>query len=1023
MKLQAKIWLGTGIVIASIMTLDLFLGYRDIENQVRSHLDEEARIIRAILMATRRVYHQQFVASELPLNDKTVGFLPAHALSRISADFPKWIESGLRFNNVSDKPRNPRNQADADELVAMEWFRANPNAPDHVSVISGAKGAVLYHFTAPIWVETYCLKCHGDQAMSPATIRDTYTAAYDYKVGDLRGVMSIKLPMDEIRQRVMAAWMQLFWIRAGGYVLLMLLLGALMQRMVTRRLARLEHASRRMQAGDLSVRVDLSGNDEVSRLADGFNEMATAIEQHDAQVARLNQIYAALSETNQTIVRVEGEAELLDRICRIAVEYGGAQLAWIGRADETRSNIVVAARFGSGLDFLDGIRLPLDSLASERRGPSATAWKTNRPVIVQDYLSAESTRPWHERARPFGWQTSAAFPIVRGGEVHMVLSLYHTEPRAFDEKMIALLSEMAMDIGYALDRIDLVAEQKRLSAAMRESEERYRAVVTTSQDGFWLADSDGYLREVNDAYVEFSGYSREELLCLRVSDIVVAESAEATSSRFQQVRREGASLFESRHRTKFGEIKPVEVSATYMPEQGGCFSVFIRDLSKRDEAEARIQHLTHFDTLTGLPNLTLFADRFAQALGFAQRNDEPLALIFLDLDHFKNINDNLGHRIGDLLLIEVTRRFQNILRAEDTVSRLGGDEFVLLLPHADAERTAHVGQKLLQAVAQPVVIEGSELGVTSSMGIGLYPTDGKDFETLLRKADTAANWAKQEGRNTYRFFAPEMQARSARLLQLETALRRALERDELLLHYQPQIDLGSGAIVGVEALIRWRHPEQGLISPAEFIPIAESSGLILPIGEWVLRTALKQLKGWMDDGLPLRQVAVNLSAVQFRQQDLPAMIESLLADAGLPNSCLELELTESVTMEDPLAAIAMMDALHARGVMIAIDDFGTGYSSLNYLKRFQVDKLKIDQSFVRDITHNHEDGAIVQAIINLATTLKFKTIAEGVETGEQLDFLRAHGCQEIQGYLFSRPLPAVELADWVRDWRREKVKG
>lgn len=1019
MKLQTKIWLGTGAVIAMIMGLDMVLGYHSIEAQIREHLEEEALIVRAMLMATRRVYHEQFLASGVALNEKTVGFLPAHSLSRISADFPNWISSGLRFNNVSDRARNPLNQADVHELEAMAWFRANPRAPDHISVIRDANGADIYHFTAPIWIEPYCLKCHGDRQAAPPSIRSNYSAAYDYKLGDLRGVMSIKLPMNEVRQQITGAWWRSFWTRALGYAVLMLLLGVLLQRLVTRRLARLESASRRMEAGDLGARLELSGNDEIASLTRGFNDMAEAIAQHEAQVLRLNQIYAALSETNQTIVRVDNEAELLDRICRIAVEFGGVKMAWIGRADDTSSRILAVASFGSGIEYLDQIYIATDPALPEGSGPTAVAWRTNQPVVVQNFFADAATSPWHERARSFGWGSSAVFPIIRGQRVHLVLTLYQAENHVFDAKMIALLSEMAMDIGYALDRIDLVAEQWRMDLAMRESEAKYRTVVTTSRDGFWLMDRAGLLLEVNDAYVEFSGYSRKELLRLSIQALEVTESTDGISRHLEQVMANGAGLFETRHRTKFGEIKPVEVSTTFTPEQGGRFAAFIRDLTRRDEAEARINHLSNFDALTGLPNHSLFKDRFAQAQGFAQHNGEHLGLIFLDLDHFKNINDNLGHRVGDLLLVELTSRFQTVIRTEDTVSRLGGDEFTLLLLHADAERVAHIAEKLLERVAQPIVIEGKELVVTSSMGIALYPTDGEDFETLLRKADTAANWAKQEGRNTYRFFAPEMQARSARILQLETALRRALERDELLLHYQPQISLATGSVVGAEALIRWRHPDHGLISPAEFIPIAESSGLILPIGKWVLQTAMRQLKVWMDDGLPISLVAVNLSAVQFRQENLPEMIQHLLAETELPASCLELELTESVTMADPLAAITMIDTLHAGGVRISIDDFGTGYSSLNYLKRFRIDKLKIDQSFVRELTQGRQDEAIVQAVVKLADALKFNTIAEGVETTEQLDFLRANGCHEVQGYLFSRPLPANDLADWLRKWRPE----
>ncbi|HEY6896125.1 MAG TPA: EAL domain-containing protein [Rhodocyclaceae bacterium] len=1023
MKLQVKIWLGAGAVIGSIMAVDLYLGYRSIEADVRASLDGEARIVRAMLMATRRVYHQQFIDSGLPVTDKTVGFLPAHALSRISAEFPNWIKSGLRFNNVSDRPRNPHNQADADELAAMDWFRANPKAADHISEIRSAGGTEYYHFTAPIWIEPYCLRCHGERAKAPPSISSAYDAAYGYKLGELRGVMSIKLPMDELRAEARAAWWQRFGIRGGGYLLLLLLLGSLMQRLVVRPLRHLQGVAQQLGEGTLTARATVTTHDEVALLAASFNEMADAIARRDAHVAQLNRIYAALSATNQTIVRVDNELELLCSICSIAVEYGGMRLAWVGRRDRASERIVVAECCGSGLAYLDGLSISLDPADEDCRGPIASAWLSQHPVIVQDFFAAESTRHWHERARAFQWGSSAAFPIIRGGEVFWILSLYHAEKNAFDDKMVGLLGEMATDIGFALDKIDLMAERTRIEAALRENEEKYRNVLETSQDGFWLADRAGRLLEVNDGYVAFSGYTREELLTMKIAALEADVQPAELAARLERIAQDGSGLFEARHRTKDGAIKAVEISATFDPRHDACFSMFVRDLSQRNEAEERIQRLAHFDTLTGLPNHKRFAEMAQQAIAQALSGGAALGLMFIDIDRFKNINDTLGHRIGDMLLVDLAQRLQQVLRPEDTLSRLGGDEFLLLLPHATAESAAHMAEQLSAAVAQSVVLDGHELLVTSTIGIALYPADGEDFETLLRKADTAINRAKQDGRSSYRFFTSEMQQLSARSLQLEAELRRALERRQLLLHYQPQIDLASGAVVGVEALIRWQHPELGLISPVEFIPIAESTGLILPIGEWVMQTALGQLRAWNEAGLPLGLVAVNLSALQFRQDKLPQTVARILAEAGLPATCLELELTESIAMEDPASAVVMMDALHSQGVRISIDDFGTGYSSLNYLKRFHIDKLKVDQSFVRDLASDPEGVAIVQAIVNLAATLNFKTIAEGCETPEQLAILKACGCEEIQGYLFSRPLPPEALAAWLRAWRPEQATG
>ncbi|WP_310384297.1 EAL domain-containing protein [Roseateles sp.] len=436
---------------------------------------------------------------------------------------------------------------------------------------------------------------------------------------------------------------------------------------------------------------------------------------------------------------------------------------------------------------------------------------------------------------------------------------------------------------------------------------------------------------------------------------------------------------------------------------------------EQQASEARIQQLAHFDALTGLPNRALLNDRSNQAIDIAKRRGDTLALLFLDLDHFKNVNDSLGHRFGDELLKELARRLKLAVREQDTVSRLGGDEFILVLPGADAAGAAHVAAKVMELATQAFLIEQHEITVTPSVGVALYPLDGLDFDALCRCADVAMYRAKQDGRNGFRFFTAEMQAEAARALLLENALRRALERAQLSLHYQPQICIASGRVIGAEALLRWQHPDLGSVSPAEFIPIAEASGLILQISEWVMRTACCQLKDWMAAGMAELIMAVNLSSVQFRRADLPALISRILDDCELPPALLELELTEGVAMNNPLGAIAVMNDLHDRGVRMSIDDFGTGYSSLSYLKKFRVYKLKIDQQFVRDLSNDPEDRAIVSAIISMAKSLGLQTIAEGVETQGQLDFLRAQGCNEVQGYLFAKPMPAEAFSSFVRE--------
>ena len=438
-------------------------------------------------------------------------------------------------------------------------------------------------------------------------------------------------------------------------------------------------------------------------------------------------------------------------------------------------------------------------------------------------------------------------------------------------------------------------------------------------------------------------------------------------------------------------------------------------VQEQEAADARIQRLAHYDALTGLPNRSLLEDRCRHLIHAAERHGQSVAVMFIDLDHFKTVNDSLGHRVGDAVLVALAQRLRQEVRAQDTVARLGGDEFVLLLPETDADGAACVAQKIVAAAQEPFQAYGHELTVTPSVGIALYPRDGVDLDALARAADVAMYRAKEDGRNTWRFFTAELQAHSDRALMVSNALRRALERDQFSLAFQPQMDLDSGRIVGAEALLRWQHPDLGWVSPAEFIPIAESNGLILPIGEWVLDQAARQIAAWDRAGLAPITLAVNVSSVQLRQADLPLQVRRALERSGVGLDRLEVELTEGAAMRDPQGATAVMNALYEQGTELSMDDFGTGYSSLAYLKRFPIAKLKIDRSFVRDVMTDPGDRAIVHAIISMASSLGMRTVAEGVETQEQLDFLRERGCHAMQGYLLSRPLAAPQFEAFLRD--------
>ena len=442
---------------------------------------------------------------------------------------------------------------------------------------------------------------------------------------------------------------------------------------------------------------------------------------------------------------------------------------------------------------------------------------------------------------------------------------------------------------------------------------------------------------------------------------------------------------------------------------------YFRDITDRKRAEEQVQFLAYYDILTGLPNRTLFRDRLATALAGARRENCKLALLFLDLDGFKIINDSLGHSVGDLLLQEVADRLRKWGREQDTVARLGGDEFLITLTQVrDLSDVAVAAERLMDVMATAFVVQGHSLNVSCSVGVSIFPEHGTDCETLIKNADAAMYGAKDRGRNNFRFFEEDMNVHAMERLSLERSLRFALEREEMFLVYQPQMDVATGRIIGLEALLRWQHPELGLVPPDKFIRIAENSGLIVSIGEWVLRTACRQARKWQDEGLPAVSVAVNVSAVQFRQQGFCALIRRVLQETGLAPQYLELELTESLLLANADVTLSVLKELKSMGLTLAIDDFGTGYSSFSYLRQFQVSKIKIDRLFIRDVTVNPDDAAIATAIISMAKGLKLRVIAEGVENEAQMSFLRSHQCDEIQGYYFSKPLAVDAVAGKLR---------
>lgn len=637
--------------------------------------------------------------------------------------------------------------------------------------------------------------------------------------------------------------------------------------------------------------------------------------------------------------------------------------------------------------------------ASNLAGLWAAARRQRSPAVF-DELPTPFASPLP--AAVAGLTRLVSVPVIEGGLGRMMLGVGNkAEP--YSEHEIETVRLISQDIWR-------IVNQRRAEQAQRLAAN----VFAASTSAICITDADERIVSINPALTVITGYCLHEIVGQTPRLFSAGHRNDSSGHEmWSRVAAHGLWQGEVWNRRKNGEVFPAWLTITSVTNSDGAVTHYtgsFEDISERKRSEEHIHFLAHHDALTRLPNRTLLEDRIRQAIAKSRRDGTRTAVLFLDLDRFKLINDTLGHNTGDQLLTRVAERLKDLLRETETVARLGGDEFIIVIPGlADIERAAHVAQRILDVIAAPQVIDERPLHVTPSIGISIYPDDGEDVPTLLRNADTAMYHAKERGRNNFKFFTQDMNQAVQERVSIESDLRSAIERQEFVLFYQPLVDCRSGAVSGMEALIRWNHPRHGLVPPDRFIAVAEETGLIIPIGAWVLREACRQAKCWHDAGHNGLRISVNLSARQLRQADLCQQISATLAEFGLPPSSLELELTESLLVDDPTTATAWLQTLAELGIRMAIDDFGTGHSSLAYLKCFPVARLKIDRSFVRDLSTDANDAAIVRAIVAMAKSLQIDVIAEGVETVEQLRFLEAQGCFEVQGYLFSRPRPAGDF--------------
>lgn len=709
---------------------------------------------------------------------------------------------------------------------------------------------------------------------------------------------------------------------------------------------------------------------------------------------------AVLHATLRRVMRGQTYEQFCPYICEKIVDLLGCPLAWIGKKEKDGS-VAVCAAAGTLAAGFPGQQIRWDDL-SEKFGPTGQAIRTKRTKIIElaDDKVVDSDGRAHIRQ-------ILVFPLITHDGVEGVLEI-HSKTGKLDSATVQRLETFSLRIAMAMQ---MAANQRTLRLQ--------GAALETSPNAFAITDSSGVVFWVNPAFCRMSGYTESEVVGQVLPLVKTENQNDAFYAEMWATLQAGNNwCAEITERKKSGALYTVEQRVTPIVGTDGklAYCVFVRnDVTARKNAEGLVLHLANYDQLTGLPNRSLFYEQLRPILRRAEAQEQKVALIFADLTNFNRINDTLGHAAGDKLLKIVAQRLSKTGGGKDFVARIGGDEFTVIVEGVkNAEAAAMRARNMIESILEPVFIENTEVNVGANIGISIYPDDGTEPDKLVNFADMALRTASHAAPNSYFFFSQEMNEETEDNLALERDLRKGLIQNEFALFFQPQFDVKTGKILSAEALIRWFHPTRGMVSPVRFIPIAEDTGLIIPLGDWILREALRHIKLWDEMGLPKISVAVNLSAIQFQQEDLVGSIERMLNESGVTPDRLELELTESVVMQDARKADNILSRLSRLGIKLAIDDFGTGYSSLSYLKRFDVDRLKIDQSFVRDMTNNYDDAEIARAIINLGHTLGLEIVSEGVETKEQLELLKQQGCDVIQGYLISRPIPAAEIPAFLK---------
>jgi len=1023
MQLKTKVLATVAVVFLGHFALAEYISHQQIKADVINDIRDDARTVRGMLMALRNVYQRHFIEHNIPITKKTLGFLPAHSISRISKDFYNWVDSGLSFNNVSDVPRNPGNQADKLELEAMAYFRAKPKEKDRLIPFTNAKGEPYYHFSQPIWIQKQCLKCHGERDEVLETVRNQYSEAYGYKIGELRGLMSIKLPASIIEKRISTQLWNNALTHFGGFVVTFIVLSWLLQGTVLSRISMLKDAAVAMAGGDYRKQARVSGNDEIAQVSVAFDDMAQRIGKRERALEIQKSLYAALSKTSRSITRLDSQYELFADTCRIAVEHGGMDLACVGLLDEEGKNLVVV---GSSDQKLSNASLTLASNQSDSVSPVLSVVRSDQPVIIND--TSEECFPglWQDTILHNSIQAAALFPLRQDGKPNGVLCVFAKDTGFFTDDVIHLLDEMASEVSFAIQNYKLSYEHRRTHERLRESTIEMRRLnsqmsllLESTGEGIFGVDNNGDCTFINQSALNMLELDHSEIIGKCTHTLTHHSHPDGSpypseNCPVYEAFRSGTpcrvqkEVFWRKDGTSF----PVEYSAYPIIEDEnvlGAVTVF-RDVTDSHAMEQRLSFLATHDPLTRLLNRYAFEQQLKQTLEDAHVNKGHHVLCYMDLDQFKIVNDTCGHVAGDAMLQMISKLLQKSLRQSDTLARLGGDEFGLLLENCSLERAEILTTKICEVVKEfRFSWDDKTFAAGVSVGIAAITDETSSIDLVMSAADSACYVAKDMGRNRVHIHMAndEEVAKRQGEMQWISEIQSAIEEGRLYLHRQSIMSLteAENDKDHFEILLRMHDKEGKDIPPGAFIPAAERYAMMPALDRWVINTTFSWLQGAQKSGKRLGLCAINLSGHSLGDAGLKEYIVDQLSIHDIPAEKVCFEITETAAVSRLDQAIHFIGDMRELGCRFALDDFGTGMSSFAYLKNLPVDFLKIDGSFVKDILEDPVDCGMVESINQIGHLMGLRTIAEYVENDRIRQRLAEIGVDYVQGFGVARPGP------------------